>query len=98
MAAQLGRCSYCKWWQDTPEGKWDNIAHPVDPDTYEPIPTDMLGFEVRRCASPKLIKFERPLSEDGASVCDGSKYHAALYTAGQFGCINFESEELLAHE
>ena len=82
------RCKNCKWWIDDSGERWDPIMHPEDLDTCGEM---AMPFEVRVCKSPKVIKFERPIEENGASVCDGSDYMATLYTAPEFGCIHFET-------
>ena len=83
------RCRNCKWWIDDGEegGYTDYIIHPNDPDTFGEM---AMPFEVRKCVVPKLVRFERPIEANGASVCDGSDYMATLYTAQEFGCVHFE--------
>ena len=81
-------CRTCKHW--TPGESHDERCHPVDPDTYEPM---ALLYEVRRCKSPLLQRFDRPAESHRASVCDGSNCAASLLTGPDFGCVNHESRE-----
>ena len=90
---RTGTCENCRWWAVPDVMEYDEIVRPVDPDSYEQIPTHLLGFEVRRCTSPRLVQFERPTDPDQASICDGSGYRAVLYTGPQFGCTNYEEPE-----
>lgn len=80
----MNTCQTCKRWTISAD---DHISTPIDPDTWEPME---MPFRVGRCASPFLIEFERPITPIGASVCDGSEYMARLYTAENFGCLNWE--------
>lgn len=84
-----GRCRSCTYWKtnQTDRTLSDNITHPVDPDTYEPME---MPFEVRECAHPRLAFCERPVEQDGFAVADGSQYMATLYTAEDFGCVKWE--------
>ncbi len=84
----LPTCKTCAHWKSS-EREWEEIEHPVDPDTYERMETT---FDVRRCDHPKLLFCERPLEPNGFAVADGSEYMAILYTAEDFGCVRHESE------
>lgn len=65
----------------------DPICAPTDPDTY----TDMvMPFDVRECMHPSLVKFERPVEQNGFGVTDGSNYQARLCTGPDFGCVRHE--------
>lgn len=79
-------CATCAHWK-MPERDWDNICHPLDPETYEPMKTT---FEVRECQHPKLVRFERPCEANGFAVADGSNYWARLCTGPDFGCVKHE--------
>lgn len=88
----MSRCSTCKHWR-APEhdGHTELVCSPIDTDgDWLPMP---MPFEVRRCASPKLQMFERPLTPDAASVVDGSNYRAALVTGPDFGCVHHEAAD-----
>lgn len=76
-------CKTCTHWRPSGES-WDEFERSRDQDTFEPMDT---GFDVRRCQHPKLLFCERPLEANGFAVKDGSTYFAALYTAGDFGCV-----------
>ncbi|MEN6491730.1 MAG: hypothetical protein ABFC85_07040 [Rectinema sp.] len=86
-------CKTCKHWQNPEDCDRDyrakDICNPEDPDTYEPMKN--LPFEVRRCASPRLLFSERPVESNGACVVDGSGYWAGLCTGEDFYCSNFEA-------
>jgi hypothetical protein len=82
----MSRCKHCIHWRIEPHNK-DYRIEPIDPDTQAVM---VMPFEVRACHSPKLLEFERPIEDSGASVMDGSDYCAELYTAENFGCVNFE--------
>lgn len=89
----MKHCKTCKHWK-TPEDcdpnyRGEEICKPTDPDTYEPM--EKLPFEVRRCASPKLLFAERPVESNGACVVDGSEYWAGLCTGEDFYCSNHEA-------
>ena len=87
-------CKDCRWWSnEIGQYDYDAIVFPEDPETMARIPQELLEFEVRRCVQPKLIVFQRPEHADGLSVCDGSQYKANLYTAPNFGCVNFAPQD-----
>jgi hypothetical protein len=79
-------CKTCINWIDTDE--YCPIMHPRDPDTYEEM---YMPFKVRKCKSKELLFFERPLSNKGFAVVDGSEYMAELYTAENFYCPNHKA-------
>lgn len=81
------KCSTCKHWNLGDPDLFDEITHPMDPDTYEAME---MPFRVGRCTHPKLLFCERPVEHDGLAVADGSNYRAALYTAEDFGCVRWE--------
>lgn len=83
-------CKTCKFWVVPDERSWRarEICQPLDPDTYEPMRTE---FEVRECASDKIVRFERPVINNGVSLIDGSDYMAKMMTAENFGCVNHEA-------
>ncbi len=84
-------CKSCKHWKVGDYQSGLNIPcgwPPVDPDTHEPMD---IGYEVRCCASPKLLFYEMPIDSTYASLIDGSHYHARMATAGDFGCVNYEA-------
>lgn len=83
----LNTCETCiHWIASNRDG--DNICHPLDPATYEPMKT---SFQVRECRHPKLVRFERPVERNGFAVADGSHYWARLCTGPDFGCVRHES-------
>lgn len=67
----------------------DEICHPTDPDTYEPM---VMPFAVKLCRHPKQTFAERPVEADGFGVVDGSEYYARLITAEDFGCVRHEAK------
>jgi hypothetical protein len=83
----VSACRTCAFWVIPERHQYDQILHPVDPDTYEPMDT---GFEVRICQHPRLLFCERPLEANGFAVADGSEYMANFYTAEDFGCVKHE--------
>jgi hypothetical protein len=84
----MERCKTCRFWEIV-QRDYDPIAHPIDPDTYEPMD---LPFEVRLCQHPDILFAERPLKDIGAALMDGSQYMALLYTAENFGCVLHERD------
>lgn len=85
----MSTCKTCKWWQHGDNKYYyPEIISPTDPDTWESMP---LTFEVNFCKSPLLGFYERPVVSNGACVVDGSRYMAALITAPDFGCVNWET-------
>ncbi len=82
----MERCQTCKWWIE-PGDDWDEIAYPVDPDTYQRM---VMPFEVRLCQHPDKLFCERPVKDIGMALRDGSGYRADLYTAVNFGCVLHE--------
>ncbi len=86
----MNTCKTCQRWKlDPPDDDWqaDAICRPLDPDTYQPMNR---GFETRKCTLPHTF-YEPPVERNGFALCDGSQYHAALYTAEDFGCIRHEA-------
>lgn len=81
------RCATCAFWRANVDHHDDLSV--MDPETLEPL--DPQPFEVRRCVSPKLRRYERP-EIDGAATMDGSHYWSALMTGPQFGCIHHSTE------
>lgn len=82
----MNTCKTCKHWTEGAR-HWDEILHPIDGDTLEPMETT---FEVRMCKHPQLLFCERPLERTTFAVADGSQYMANLYTAEEFGCLLHE--------
>ena len=80
-------CKTCKHWKEDND---DVLANPYDPDTYQRM---VMPFEVRRCGQPLLLFCERPVVSNGACVKDASEYWAALYTAEDFGCVNWKERK-----
>lgn len=80
----MDRCKKCRYWIELDERDW-----PLDLDTDERIKPN---FGVRQCKSPRLLFHEMPVTKGHASVWDGSHYWAGLYTAEDFGCVNWEKE------
>lgn len=80
-------CATCRHWQPADDYDGKEICSPVDPDTFEPMP---VSFEVRRCGSPHLLFYERPPESRQATLTDGSRYRASLFTGQDFGCVNHE--------
>ena len=78
---QYLKCKTCAHWKT--EQERSNYELEMRDADFNVIPAD---FEVRYCKDPKLMKFERPLEKDQASVADGSTYRAVLITAEDFGC------------
>lgn len=81
-----GRCGSCHWWTDDRE-HWQKAVTRL------------------RCACPKFVHVDGggtyingeyvPLTvdEDGAELCDGSGYYAAICPASEFGCIHWKQRE-----
>lgn len=65
-----------------------NVSHPHDED-FRPID---IGFKLGQCKNRKISFYETPQTNDGATVCDGSHYHAEFITAEKFGCVLWEPE------
>lgn len=87
-------CSACRWWVLDKDDSYNSLISPYDPVTYkqeedEAKIAEKWGHMVKRCRSPKVTFYERPV-KDGATVCDGSEYMAELLTGPDFGCIHFE--------
>ena len=76
-------CKSCIYWQDN--DNMNSIMHPYDDDTYEEM---VMPFIVKRCCCPNITLFERNPNSNGVSLCDGSHYHAAMYTGCEYGCVN----------
>lgn len=70
---------------------YDELIYPTDPDTFGPM---KMLFEVKYCKSPKITFYERPVESDGATVVDGSQYHAAIITGPDFGCVLWQKNEM----
>ena len=67
-------CKTCKHWivpedKDFQDYRVYDICSPLDQDTYDPMKMD---FEVRVCSSPLIIRFERPQTNTGIALTDGS--------------------------
>ena len=82
-------CKSCRWWTPNKEDEWcyDGIIKPEN-DDGELMPVE---FEVRRCKSPHLLFYERPVNRTDACVVDGSEYKAELITGPDYGCPNHEA-------
>ena len=79
-------CKDCRWWTDA---DYSHICHPDDFDTGEEME---MPFQVCECKHPNITLFERNPDIRGISLCDGSNYHATMYTGEQFGCVNWEKK------
>lgn len=90
-------CKTCKWWIENEPGgalEWwilKQLRTPLDPDTFERM--ENLPFDVKRCSSPRLTFYERPVESTGACLVDGSEYMAELITAEEFGCVNWRGAD-----
>lgn len=88
------RCENCQHWKHRVaeyEMSADEQFEPMDYDgMYDGKDPPPFAFEVRYCASPKLLFLERPSSRTHATVVDGSGYRAHLFTGPDFVCANWE--------
>jgi hypothetical protein len=89
-------CKNCKYWILKERDEYSVIIFPFNPITNEHCKTEeeaatLFGCRVRRCKNPKLLFYHRP-ERIGATVVDGSEYHAELITGEEFGCIGFEEK------
>ena len=87
----MDTCDSCKHWrvaEDSYSDRQYSIISPEDIDTENGKME--VTFDVRKCHSPNILFYERPVSENQACVVDGSEYHASLLTGPKFGCPNHE--------
>jgi hypothetical protein len=80
-------CETCRFWVRPERAEYLDVIAPWDEELSGP---KQMPWEVRQCCCPKIVKFERTVVRDGATLMDGSHYFAALYPGPDFGCVNHE--------
>jgi hypothetical protein len=83
----MSKCKDCKWWVKPPQGDYDSVSYPEDPDTFERME---MPFNVYKCECPKVFTLERAVVANGVTIMDGSGFFAQMYTGEDFGCVNWE--------
>ena len=92
MLNEMKTCDSCKYWFHKKDGHSDRqfaITNPEDVDTDDGKME--IKFDVRKCHSPNILFYERPITENQACVIDGSAYRGSLLTGPKFGCPNHEN-------
>ncbi len=86
-------CKNCKHWKPDKEHdyRYAHLLYVLNPETYKK------EIELARfCENPKVLFYETP-PKDGVSVVDGSEYLAKMITGEEYGCVNFEKNNVIQH-